>query len=105
MIGVNRRMPTTEYHSRGCYGRCAVARPSDPDRSLPGRRTRYLAERNYLRLTRAAAVWSAQWNLKESGFTLPLPLCVNPGGKLVNFPERYWPNFGLGGALARVLSI
>jgi hypothetical protein len=68
-------MPTTEYHSRGCYGRCAVARPSDPDRSLSGRRTRYLAERNYyLLLTRAGEVWSAQWNLKESGLTPPLPL-------------------------------
>ena len=34
-----------------------------------------------------------------------IALSVNPGGKLVSFPERYWPVFGLGGALARVLSI
>ncbi len=29
----------------------------------------------------------------------------NPGGKLVSFPVRYWPVFGLGDALVRVLSI
>ena len=37
--------------------------------------------------------------------THPERWTVNPGVKLVSFPERYWPVFGLGGALARVLSI
>ena len=39
-----------------------------------GSRTRYLAERNQLLLTRAGAAWSAQWNPKESGLTPQLPL-------------------------------
>ena len=42
--------------------------------ALPGHRTRYLAERNYLLLSRAGKAWSAQWNLEESGLTPPLPL-------------------------------
>ena len=41
---------------------------------LPGHRTRYLAERNYLLLTRAGRAWSAQWSLEKSGLTPPLPL-------------------------------
>ncbi|MFZ3584450.1 alkaline phosphatase D family protein [Loktanella sp. DJP18] len=50
--------------------------PDHPIRivALPGHRTRYLAERNYLLLTRADRAWSARWNLEKSGLTPPLPL-------------------------------
>ena len=55
--------------------------PDHPIRiaALPGHRTRYLAERNYLLLTRVGKAWSAQWNLEESGLTPPLPLSRHAG--------------------------
>lgn len=41
---------------------------------LPGQRNRYVAERNYLILERAAGAWRARWDLEASGMTDPLPL-------------------------------
>ena len=41
---------------------------------LPGQPTRYVAERNYLILERAAETWTARWDLEVSGMTPPLPL-------------------------------
>ncbi|WP_349360680.1 alkaline phosphatase D family protein [Stappia sp.] len=41
---------------------------------LPGQRTRYVAERNYLLLERDAGGWSARWELEASGTTQPLTL-------------------------------
>jgi len=41
---------------------------------LPRQSGRYVAERNYLVLERAASRWSARWDLEESGMTYPLPL-------------------------------
>ncbi|QBX36090.1 alkaline phosphatase family protein [Paracoccus liaowanqingii] len=41
---------------------------------LPGQRTRYTAERNYLMLDRVSGSWRAQWDLELSGLTDPLPL-------------------------------
>ena len=41
---------------------------------LPGHSARYLAERNYLLLTRADGDWSAQWHLEHSGLTPALTL-------------------------------
>lgn len=36
---------------------------------LPGQRTRYTAERNYLMLERTSGAWRAQWDLEQSGVT------------------------------------
>ncbi len=41
---------------------------------LPGQRTCYIAERNFLILERASGSWSACWNLETSGRTDPLGL-------------------------------
>jgi hypothetical protein len=41
---------------------------------LPGQRTRYTAERNFLLLERASGKWSACWDLEASGKTDPLRL-------------------------------
>ncbi|RVV97142.1 alkaline phosphatase family protein [Mesobaculum littorinae] len=41
---------------------------------LPGKRSIYTAERNFLVLTRREGAWSAEWELEESGRTAPLPL-------------------------------
>jgi hypothetical protein len=41
---------------------------------LPGRRTVYAAERNYLVLDRTRGRWQAEWQLEDSGRTPPLPL-------------------------------
>jgi hypothetical protein len=41
---------------------------------LPGQRRRYVAERNYLILQRAAGAWQARWDLETSGITEPLAL-------------------------------
>lgn len=41
---------------------------------LPGRRHRYLAERNYLVLERSAGRWTAQWDLETGGMTPALDL-------------------------------
>lgn len=38
----------------------------------PGHRSRYVAERNYLRLERRAGCWAASWEFEESGPTPPL---------------------------------
>lgn len=48
--------------------------PNHPIRveTLPGLRRRYVAERNYLILERSAGIWSAKWDLEESGMTDPL---------------------------------
>ena len=40
----------------------------------PGQATRYVAERNYLRLERRAGAWSARWEFEASGTTPPLAL-------------------------------
>ena len=42
--------------------------------ALPGRRQRYIAERNYLTLKRVGERWSAQWTLEKSGRTPALEL-------------------------------
>jgi hypothetical protein len=41
---------------------------------LPGRRTRYVAERNYLVLERRDAAWQASWELEHGGRTPPLAI-------------------------------
>ncbi|EYD71399.1 alkaline phosphatase D family protein [Limimaricola hongkongensis] len=41
---------------------------------LPGKRRRYVAERNFLVLDRRAGDWTATWHLEESGETPPLPI-------------------------------
>jgi hypothetical protein len=41
---------------------------------LPGRRMPYIADRNYLVVTRRDGAWSAEWELEETGRTPPLPL-------------------------------
>jgi len=41
---------------------------------LPGQTRRYVAERNYLTLTRRSGQWSAAWELEQSGLTPPLDL-------------------------------
>jgi alkaline phosphatase D len=41
---------------------------------LPGQRSRYLAERNFLLLERLSGQWCARWELESSGVTEPLPL-------------------------------
>ncbi|MEE2860171.1 MAG: alkaline phosphatase D family protein [Pseudomonadota bacterium] len=41
---------------------------------LPGQRTRYSAERNFLVLERSGGRWAATWHLEDSGPTPPLPL-------------------------------
>jgi hypothetical protein len=45
--------------------------PNHPIRveTLPGLRRRYVAERNYLILERSACIWTAKWDLEESGMT------------------------------------
>lgn len=43
-------------------------------RGLPGQRTRYTAQRNYLMLERRAGRWSARWDLETSGLTPALTL-------------------------------
>lgn len=43
-------------------------------RALPGQRSRYTAERNFLMLERRGDGWSAQWMLERSGPTPPLAL-------------------------------
>jgi alkaline phosphatase D len=43
-------------------------------RPLPGQRSRYVAERNYLLLDRQAGEWQARWDLEKSGMTPPLDL-------------------------------
>lgn len=41
---------------------------------LPGQRSRYTAERNFLTLTRSAGDWQAKWHLEDSGTSDGLPL-------------------------------
>lgn len=41
---------------------------------LPGQRSRYVAERNYLVFERAAGNWTTRWDLEASGMTAPLAL-------------------------------
>lgn len=41
---------------------------------IPGQRLRYVAERNYLLLERAAGHWRARWDLENSGMTAPVEL-------------------------------
>ncbi len=41
---------------------------------LPGQRSRYVAERNYLLVARSGAAWDARWDLEASGMTDPLPV-------------------------------
>ncbi|WP_285293673.1 alkaline phosphatase D family protein [Aureimonas altamirensis] len=41
---------------------------------LPGRRMPYIADRNYLVVTRRDGRWSAEWELEETGRTPALPL-------------------------------
>jgi alkaline phosphatase D len=41
---------------------------------LPGQRSRYMAERNYLLLDRVSGDWWARWDLEASGMTEPLAL-------------------------------
>lgn len=41
---------------------------------LPGRRSIYVAQRNYLVLERKSGRWSAVWELEKDGPTVPLPL-------------------------------
>ena len=50
--------------------------PGQPIRilRLPGQRTRYVADRNYLTLERTAGAWSARWELERTGTTPPLAL-------------------------------
>jgi hypothetical protein len=50
--------------------------PAHPIRiePLPGQSRRYVAERNYLVLTRRAQAWTAEWELEDSGRTRPLPI-------------------------------
>ncbi len=50
--------------------------PAHPIRikGLPGQRSRYTAQRNYLLLERASGDWSARWDLENSGMTPPLKL-------------------------------
>ena len=51
-------------------------RPEHPIRvkRLPGQRSRYVAERNYLLLERNSGAWRARWDLEKSGMTAPLML-------------------------------
>jgi hypothetical protein len=50
--------------------------PGHPIRTerLPGQRSRYVAERNYLILERQSGDWHARWDLEESGMNEPLAL-------------------------------
>ncbi|MCH2458140.1 MAG: alkaline phosphatase D family protein [Henriciella sp.] len=41
---------------------------------IPGQKSRYIAERNYLVLERRSDIWRARWALEESGITPPLIL-------------------------------
>jgi hypothetical protein len=41
---------------------------------IPGQKSRYIAERNYLMLERSSDIWRARWALEESGITPPLIL-------------------------------
>lgn len=41
---------------------------------LPGQRSRYVAERNYLVLERSSGIWRTCWDLENSGMTPPLVL-------------------------------
>jgi len=43
-------------------------------RPLPGHRSRYIAERNYLILERSAGDWQARWDMESSGMTPALAL-------------------------------
>lgn len=43
-------------------------------RPIPGQRTRYMAERNFLVVQRAQGHWSAQWNFEDAGKSGALPL-------------------------------
>jgi hypothetical protein len=43
-------------------------------RPLPGQRSTYAAERNYLVLARRGGAWSAEWELEDSGRTPELPI-------------------------------
>lgn len=43
-------------------------------RALPGQSRPYTAERNYLLLRRRDHVWTATWQLEDSGETAPLPI-------------------------------
>ena len=41
---------------------------------IPGKRQKYIAERNYLLIERRGASWTARWDLEQSGMTAPLAL-------------------------------
>lgn len=43
-------------------------------KALPGRRTTYTAERNYLVLERQAGRWTAAWELEDSGRSAPMAI-------------------------------
>ena len=53
--------------------------PDQPIRiePLPGLKSRYVAERNYLILERISDRWSARWELEKSGISDPLILSTN----------------------------
>lgn len=55
-------------------GEAPLARHPIRTERLPGQRTRYVAERNYLVLERQSDRWSAAWDLEESGLTPILAL-------------------------------
>ncbi|ETX13794.1 hypothetical protein OCH239_06910 [Roseivivax halodurans JCM 10272] len=71
--GISHRAPPKLWaHVLGTLARLGEAPiPQHPIRirPLPGKRTNYTAERNYLSLERKGADWRARWALEESGET------------------------------------
>ncbi|WP_085501647.1 alkaline phosphatase D family protein [Paracoccus sp. J56] len=76
--GISHRAPSRAYaRLLGLFAGLGEAPlPGHPIRilPLPGQRHRYVAERNYLTLTRSAGHWQAVWHLEDSGKTPPLEL-------------------------------
>lgn len=76
--GISHRAPSRLYaRALGLFAGLGEAPlPGHPIRirPLPGQRHRYVAERNFLTLTRAAGQWQARWHLEDSGTTPALPL-------------------------------
>src|SRR5690606_22645417 len=76
--GISHRAPSRAYaRLLGLFAGLGEAPlPGHPLRilPLPGQRHRYVAERNYLTLTRSAGHWQAVWHLEDSGKTPPLEL-------------------------------
>jgi hypothetical protein len=76
--GISHRAPPKAW-ARFLGALAALGEDPLPDhpiriRPLPGQKSRYIAERNYLILERASGQWSARWDLEVSGMTAPLPL-------------------------------